>query len=402
MAARQPLLAIIMAVSLLTGGCRNTSPPTTVSSSAPSASDKAPPAHRARTETQQEQEPDPQTQAIDALTRRTASHAQDIEELLSRRGAEGPAAESDVLWMEPDSHTLLVDSAINDVPRANPSGPVEVSPAHSFATSHDRQMPSADAPKAAVNPFDGPQILPPEADHDLPLSSDRAHTDLLHERLTRHIRDYPRDTAGHLEYQLLQFLRGEQVPQLSAIASLPVEDRELLVALLDGLSNFRSTLRADNNMLLSRKVRPLIQMSDRLRTQADLHIPTIALCTRVDGFGVYQPIEPARFTAGQEHPAIIYCEVQNFSSQMNDDRKWETHLAHEAVLYTEGGMNVWQEPVHMVTDQSRNRRQDFFVVKLVRLPASLTIGQYVLKVTIRDEHAGRVAEASLPIQIVSR
>ena len=52
---------------------------------------------------------------------------------------------------------------------------------------------------------------------------------------------------------------------------------KLIAAVIDGLINFRNGLRQDNNMLLSRKVRPLLEMADRLRSQADLKIPVIAL-----------------------------------------------------------------------------------------------------------------------------
>src|SRR4029453_11397434 len=100
-----------------------------------------------------------------------------------------------------------------------------------------------------------------------------------------------------LAYQLIVFLRDDPVPQLSAISSLPTEDRELVSAVMDGLLNFRATLRSENNILLSRKVRPLTELAVRLRTQAELSIPSLVLCTKVEGFGRYEPIDPPRFPA---------------------------------------------------------------------------------------------------------
>src|SRR5207244_2470832 len=93
------------------------------------------------------------------------------------------------------------------------------------------------------------------------------------QRIAHQVHNFPRDLSAHLDDQLLRFLRDESVPDLNALASLPSEDRELLTALLDGLSNFRSLIRAENNLLVSRKIRPLLEMSDRLRNQADLAIP---------------------------------------------------------------------------------------------------------------------------------
>jgi hypothetical protein len=224
----------------------------------------------------------------------------------------------------------------------------------------------------------------------------------LSDKLATRVREYPRDVAGHLEYQVLQLLLDEQVPQLAALASLPGEDRELVSAVLDGLSLFRSTLRSDNNMLLSKKIRPLIEMADRLRSQADLTIPTVALCKSVEGFGKYDPIDPARFAAGAEHKAIVYCEVANFASNLNERQQWETRLRQELVLYTEFGVPVWNDRTETIVDAARNRRHDFFVNKRVVIPGNLTIGRYLLKVSIVDEQANRVAEQTVPIVIAAK
>lgn len=224
----------------------------------------------------------------------------------------------------------------------------------------------------------------------------------VHRKLAQQAKDNPKDIAAQLDYQLLQFVRGEAVPQLDNIASLSAEDREVLAAILDGLSNFRNAARADTNMLLSQKVRPILDMADRLRSQSELAIPTLALCTEVKGYGSYDPIEPARFVAGQEVRAVIYCEVANFTSRNNERKLWETRLTQQAVLYTESGLSVWQDKSKTITDLSRNRRHDFFIAKLVRLPANLTIGRYLLKVSVVDEQASRVAEAMVPMQIVAQ
>ncbi len=218
----------------------------------------------------------------------------------------------------------------------------------------------------------------------------------------KHLRDSPRDVWAHLDYQLAEFLKDKPVPQLAAMSNLAAEDRELLSTVLDGMSNFRSVIRSDNNMLMWKKVRPLLEMADRLRAQADLVIPTVSLCTRVDGFGVFEPIEPARFTAMREHPVIIYCEVENFSSHLNEKKQWESKLSQEVVLYTETGLPVWQDKTENITDFARRRRHDFFIVKKTRFPANITLGRYLLKVTVVDQNASRVAEATMPVQFVAQ
>jgi hypothetical protein len=220
--------------------------------------------------------------------------------------------------------------------------------------------------------------------------------------VTKNLRDYPKDLWAQLDYQLLQFVKDRPTPQLEVMSKLSMEDRELITAVMDGLTNFRNAIRADNNMLVSKKVKPLLELAGRVRAQADLTIPTLALCTKVEGFGVYEPVEPARFMAMKGHEVIVYCEVENFASQLNERKLWETRLAQEVVLYTETGLPVWQDKTETVADQARRRRNDFFVVKKTVLPGNISIGRYLLKVTIVDQQANRVAEATLPVQFVAQ
>jgi hypothetical protein len=225
----------------------------------------------------------------------------------------------------------------------------------------------------------------------------------LEAKLVKHLHESPNELWAHLDYQLLQFLRDEQVPQLDALTSLSLSDRELVSVLMDGLTNFRNALRADNNMLMSKKVKPLLELADRLRSQADLNIPTLALCKGVTGFGVYEPIDPPRFLANTEHEAILYCEVENFACTSIAEKKlWETRLSQEATLYTESGMPVWVDKSGKVVDMSRTRRHDFFIVKRIKFPATITLGRYLLKVTVEDQEAKRVAEQTIPIEFVAQ
>ena len=46
--------------------------------------------------------------------------------------------------------------------------------------------------------------------------------------------------------------------------------------------------------------------------------------------------------------------------------------------------------------------RDDFPRTLVNFPSTLTVGRYMLKVTIVDRQANRVAEASLPIQVAAQ
>ena len=227
--------------------------------------------------------------------------------------------------------------------------------------------------------------------------------DELSRRLGQLARAYPSDLRAQLNEQLLKFLRDEPVPDSKLLTGLPSGDRELLSALMDALSDFRNELGADANMLRSRKIRPLVGLSERLRGQAELSVPTVALCTEVKGYGRYTPIDPARFTAGAPHKAVLYYEVENFLSRLNDQKLYETRLAQDVVLYDDSsGLEVWRAPKTLCVDASRARRHDFFIRCLIALPPNLSTGRYLLKVTVEDQQAKHVAENTLPVEFVTQ
>ena len=130
---------------------------------------------------------------------------------------------------------------------------------------------------------------------------------------------------------------------------------------------------------------------------------TVLALSQAQGFGRYQAIEPARFIAGKAHAIGIYYEVENFASRLNENNLYETRLNENLVLYTESsGLPVWQDRKSTLTDTSHRRRHDFFNAKNITLPASLTIGRYLLKVTIEDQQAQRIAESTIPVEIVAQ
>ncbi len=225
----------------------------------------------------------------------------------------------------------------------------------------------------------------------------------LSQEFARRIQRDPRDMGLHLDYQLARFVNGEPVPDVSALAALPQEDRELLTVLLDGLSDFRAGITAEKP-LLSAKVQPLVELAERVGGQSELAFSNFALCTKVKQFGVYERLDAARFPSGEPHPVVLYCELANFASQLNSADLWETKLRYEVMLYTDSdrSLQVWQQPASPLIDQCRSRRRDFFIAQIVELPKDLMIGAYLLKVSIVDLNANRIAEATTPLQVVAK
>jgi hypothetical protein len=339
---------------------------------------------------------DPPPGSAQAVAQRAAIYARSIAPLAADRqtpksrerqkadGSDSPDPETMRFTPQADFEpTRAVANA--ELPKSQP-GPVAAPPASAsvdLRTSH--KLVTTDAPSHAERPI---------------AASAGADTAA---RIVNRARDFPADPAAQVDDQLAKYLRDETVPDMATLAGLAPEDREMVGAMMDALSNFRSQLRAENNMLFSKKVQPLVELSDRLRSQAELGVPTVALCRGVHAFGVYEPMDPARFIAGVQQEAIVYCEVENFLSQPNDRNLYETRLTQSIVLYAEAsGVAAWTPSKDTIVDQARRRRHDFYLAKRIMLPPNLSIGRYLLKVTIEDQQAHHIAENTTPLEIVAQ
>jgi hypothetical protein len=145
------------------------------------------------------------------------------------------------------------------------------------------------------------------------------------------------------------------------------------------------------------------ELADQLDAKADtLHLKNVTLCTRVNGYGVYEPFNTSTFLAGVEHPAIIYAELENFAPEIGSDGQYTVRLTQQIVLYNQSdGLAIWRIRPTEIVDRSRNRRRDFFVVQLITLPARVGVGKYNLKITLTDQVGQTVDEAEMPIQVVA-
>ena len=392
MLARKLLPAGLLGLSITLIGCKSQN--TTTQSAAPAVSAPAALAGSAQSPLAP-QAPIESAQPDDAslLARKTSEYAQSITPLLA-----SPATRPSVVeWIQPTSRPADIASTSIPAPAQTASQlPLANQPA-TLAAAHLKEDDNV------------PLILPESADDITPGSGNSsatpvtASTDEYEQKLHKLVQDYPRDLGNQLDYQLLRLVRDEPTPDLSDVSQLSSEDRDLLLALMDGLNNFRAAARGNNNLMLNSKIRPLLEMSDRLRSQAQLSIPTVAFCTRVVSYGVYTPMESTKFPVGRNNELIVYNEASNFISIQGSDSIWRTRLRQEMVLYTDSGLAVWPEKANAATfvDQSRNRRHDFFISRRIMLPSSLAAGKYILKITLTDEQSDRVVEASAPLELVA-
>lgn len=187
-------------------------------------------------------------------------------------------------------------------------------------------------------------------------------------------------------------------------AALTSDEAEALSAWRDALRQLSADLASGGSGASIARAMQLA--ADRLAGQQSLAITHTALCTRVEAFGRYTPLPSTSVLAGKRHKAIVYTEVDRFthrpSSGHDGEAGFSVELTQDVSLYHDAdGLLAWRRPETDITDFSRNRRRDFFVVQMIELPETLTVGAYRLKITMRDKATGAIAESILPIDVVA-
>jgi hypothetical protein len=390
----------ILPLTAILTSCRPAAPPPQYPTTAPYVGRISPPPsdqHNINTGGVEQTSPDspPTINAAEVLAQRAQNYA-DLVKPADRNHPAPKAVKSD--WPDPQALRLTPPPGEDGFTVPGDDTPAADSTAkdQKGTSASPLQPPTHVTLIPGYNAAAGPGAAPNGATAPAP-------PDLLTGTLARRAKEYPQDLSAQMDEQLDRFLHDEPVPDMESLAGLASEDRELLDALMDALTNFRNQLRADNNMLFTKKIGPLAELGDRLRGQAELSVPTVALCTKVSSFGVYEPIDPARFVGGKEHRVVLYCEVENFLTQLNDRHLYETQLTENAVLYMEeSGQRVWADTQSVYSDLARRRHHDFFMPKRITLPANLANGRYLLKVTVEDKQARHIAENTVPIEIVSQ
>lgn len=196
-------------------------------------------------------------------------------------------------------------------------------------------------------------------------------------------------------------VRPDRALSPEAIPGLTERERELLASFqqffsevgrrLDGQRGADETLREAVDLLRA-----------ALHTEPRLMLDTVALCTRVGGFGDYDPFNKYAFLAHSEQKAIVYLEIANFTSELNTKNEWVTELSQQITIYSDrDGIPVWREDWQTAVDVTKNRRNDFFVVQIITLPKALGVGKYQLKVRVRDEKTKAETEGSIHFELVA-
>ena len=207
------------------------------------------------------------------------------------------------------------------------------------------------------------------------------------------------DPGSQRLLRLLHMANGDEIQALKDIEALPQQEKEAWSQLMWLASN----LWGINNRLTpeGRAAESLVALEElqrSLRRAAGLQIRSLKLCTRVVGYGVYDEMPEPTFAAGRSSKVIVYVEVENFVSRLQDDKQYHTKLQLRLQLFAKGGAApLWEKAYTNIEDASFNHRRDLYVPVLITLDKQRA-GEYVLKVAVDDVHAGKTDERKAPIR----
>jgi hypothetical protein len=136
-----------------------------------------------------------------------------------------------------------------------------------------------------------------------------------------------------------------------------------------------------------------------------LTIPRVDLCSKVTRFGDYSPIGRRNFLQGSDTRVIVYSELDGFKSNF-ENGKWTTRLSTRlSIVATNGTTNPawcrtpeWTE----VVDVADSRREQFFLGEIIPIGSSLAMGNYNVKIEVKDLATGAVTQSIIPFKVLDK
>ena len=212
------------------------------------------------------------------------------------------------------------------------------------------------------------------------------------ESLREHVADHPNDMDALWPLVLLMMAGGQEFEISELAGEVSGEAGDTIAATADVIRRVRQAL-AEPGPAADHALEAINALRGHFTRDAELLLPTVALCTRVSTFGVYDEMDPSLLVPYRANRAIVYCEIRNFFSDRMPDDTFRVTLSSRLEILTADGQSVWTHEEPSIEDVSRQRREDFFLAQLVTFPPELGPGDYVLKVMIEDTSAAKAAEA---------
>lgn len=204
-----------------------------------------------------------------------------------------------------------------------------------------------------------------------------------------------------LDRKMLLVMKGEYEKAREPFVLASPAQQEMGKRLLESLIAVRDGHSGDPSAAAADVLAQVGKLRESLVSVSDLALPTFSICRAVRGFGQYDPIEPAKFLAGRENQFVAYCEIRDFASEQKADG-FSSNFSMRIAILDRTGDEVHQISTDDIADKCRTRRSDCFLSPVVRLPATLSPGEYVVRITIQDKIGKKAAEKVASFRVVAK
>jgi hypothetical protein len=130
---------------------------------------------------------------------------------------------------------------------------------------------------------------------------------------------------------------------------------------------------------------------------APLRIGELRLCSKVSGYGSFEPLSESTVKAGQR--LLVYCEMTGLRYEAKGAEFLSRLSSRLEIRSARDGAIAWEHELGAAEDVCRHRRRDYYVNYRIELPKSLPPGSYALRVIQNDLVAGRFISAEIPLAV---
>jgi hypothetical protein len=202
-----------------------------------------------------------------------------------------------------------------------------------------------------------------------------------------------------LDQRLLHVLAGDYGKARGPLEMAPKEQQAMAARIVEALIAIRETHGGDPAAETRRALEQIESLRSALLPGSELMIEQLAICRAVRGFGQFDEIEPAVFPAGRANEFVTYAEIRGFESERAESGEFESRFSMKTTVLNRIGDVALAIDDDSIIDRCRTRRRDCFIPRLVRLPATLPPGEYVVKTTIIDRIGQKVAERRVSLRL---
>lgn len=211
----------------------------------------------------------------------------------------------------------------------------------------------------------------------------------------------PNNVEEQYRLRMMYLINGEDEKALAPAEGIDADLQEIIQAQIKALIDARSSTGRDPASWANRQIESVEELRRQMRSRADLNVPQVVLCTAIEGFGRYDPIEPAEFPVGRRNLVLVYIEIDNFTSKQTTSGLYRTLLSVRQELFNKAGESLWNKKDENIEDLARQKRRDFYLtVGPIAIPKTLPPGEYSLKVEVEDVLAGKMNGRAATFRIV--